>query len=398
MHMGRSRPSMNTNIVRNKVINHHSAIIGGYMSKTCINCLAEYDEQFDICPKCGFCESSSQPDEKCLKVGTCLENRYVIGVVEFISSVAICYSGYDDLSRHKILISEYFTKDIVRREYDDHLGVISPKSELSFMNQIKKIYSTAEKQAKFCHLTPIMKIIDIIQENGTVYLVYNRESGKTLAKDLKDREYDQVVVNEILRKVIEAVKMLHDYKLFHGNISPDSIYITDKGVIKLINFTFGLPKVTTPEHLLKSSSSDIDSDINAMIILFYTLNSASIPPNLILHQSRSNFQVKRKQSISLSDFETALTNAGTAVVNKRMNYVDKFTKEINRITLTHYRILLSNKLRLILIVIILITAIGVTVFSVIRFGNKKYATESNPAITSSSYREFVFKSSDFLLK
>jgi len=64
------------------------------MSKTCINCLTEYDDQFNICPQCGFIENAPQPDGKCLQVGTNLTTITIPSSVTEINGKAFyCCSG-----------------------------------------------------------------------------------------------------------------------------------------------------------------------------------------------------------------------------------------------------------------------------------------------------------------
>jgi len=362
------------------------------MSKTCINCLTEYDDQFDICPQCGFIENAPQHDGKCLQVGTCLEDRYIVGKAEYTNRVTIGYNGYDNLACKKVLISEYFPEDIVNRESDGLLVIPNTENNKEFQCNKSLIYETAKKQARLCQIPPVMKVIDIVFENGTIYIIYNFEIGMTLSKTVLGSKQDELTVKEILFKILNALKILHNHDLYHGNISPDSIFITADNEIKFLDFAVHPPKnsmYAAPERLIKGKSYGAGADTFSFIAI-YRLLTAEKPLSLPSQTAPKN-QMKRSKinsPIPISAIETALKKADAAPMASKSfnNYLEKELRQKHCIYLLNTRPFGG---RTALLISLLIAIIVLIILSILYLSDNWQTQITGRTGTYSSQSEYI---------
>ena len=81
----------------------------------CLNCMEIYDEQYDICPYCGF-KKNTPPDIKYhLYPGTVIANRYIIGTVIGHGGFGVTYVAWDTQLSIKTAVKEFYPAGLVSR-------------------------------------------------------------------------------------------------------------------------------------------------------------------------------------------------------------------------------------------------------------------------------------------
>ena len=78
------------------------------MKTLCLGCMREYEGDYDICPYCGYRQSSEAKEAYHISPGTMLHNRYIIGRVLGFGGFGITYIGFDTKLLHRVAIKEYF--------------------------------------------------------------------------------------------------------------------------------------------------------------------------------------------------------------------------------------------------------------------------------------------------
>ena len=204
--------------------------------KLCENCFCETDKE--PCPECGFDRSWYKPDPTVLRVGSILENRYVIGGVIGKGGFGITYLAYDMKLECKVAIKEYYPFGLALRNIGSTLvSVANEDAESVFKGGAEKFYNEARLVAKFNGNPNIVSVYDFFYENDTVYFTMGFLKGQTLKEYLNEHgalSAGQTIT--IANDISNALMAAHSLNVLHRDISPDNIMICDDGTNKLLDF------------------------------------------------------------------------------------------------------------------------------------------------------------------
>ena len=83
-----------------------------------------------------------------------------------------------------------------------------------------------------------MKVHDLFEENGTAYYVMDFIDGESLAEKMKktDKPLNEEEVRSILSQTLNALKEVHQNKIWHLDLKPGNIMLDKKGNVYLIDF------------------------------------------------------------------------------------------------------------------------------------------------------------------
>ena len=92
--------------------------------------------------------------------------------------------------------------------------------------------SLAKMRSLSSHLTPTL---DLFAENNTTYAVYEYIEGVKLVDYLKENagELSWSEVSAMFPPLFTTLSLVHNAGVLHRGISPETIYVTDKGELKL---------------------------------------------------------------------------------------------------------------------------------------------------------------------
>lgn len=203
--------------------------------KFCYNCMRELGES-NICPNCGYFQNTEQP-EYCLKPGTVLLDRYLLGNMISENSEGITYIAYDNVIGSRVEIREYIPLELCSRGVGENgVNVIQGKETIfkAFMSDFAEL---AKDISKFRTLPNIKQIYDVFEANNTVYYVSEYIEGNlTLSKLLKTSSetiLDWDVLSGLMLPLVNTVGILNASNIIHRGISTDTIFVTPKGDFKL---------------------------------------------------------------------------------------------------------------------------------------------------------------------
>ena len=212
--------------------------------KRCLHCMEEMDEEYEVCPHCGYVQGTPPEYPIHLYPGTTLDNdRYVVGTVLSFGGFGVVYRAWDTQLEIKVAIKECFPTNLVTRvpgETRVSLQSGSVKRSM-FLNQKNLLLEEAKNTAKFGEHPNIVNVFSRFEENGTAYMVMEYMDGITLKSYLKENgnvlDVDTTIT--ILLSVIKALKEVHKQGALHRDIAPDNIFIMQDGSIKLFDFGAG---------------------------------------------------------------------------------------------------------------------------------------------------------------
>jgi len=302
------------------------------MSKICMGCMETYDEEFEICPKCGYVEGTKATEALHMEPGSILKDRYIIGKVLGFGGFGVTYIGWDALLEQKVAIKEYLPSEFsTRTPGQTEISIFNGVKHTQFNDGLAKFIEEAQRLAKFHQTEGIVKIFDSFEANKTAYIIMEYLEGETITKFLK-REHkmasDQAI--KLLLPIIRSLIMVHEDGIIHRDIAPDNIILTKNGEAKLIDFGASRYATTTfsrslsviikpgysPEEQYRSRGDQGSyTDVYAIGATLYNMITGIAPPDAL--ERRASFEGKQKDILKpITKFCKNITsNQETAILN-----------------------------------------------------------------------------------
>lgn len=137
----------------------------------------------------------------------------------------------------------------------------------------------------------ILKMFDIGIHEHFVFVATELIPGKRLAQLVQESVFLEEEALKICRAILDGLKHAHSKGVIHGNICPESVFVTEKGVAKLIDFGIamrhkvtkdppryvaGTPLYIAPE-LWKGAEASEQSDLYSVACIMYSLLTGNHP-------------------------------------------------------------------------------------------------------------------------
>ncbi len=168
---------------------------------------------------------------------TVLAGQYVIDKVLGQGGFGITYKALDHKTKKYVAIKEYFPDTMVTRESTTVVPFTGERGEIYSYGK-ECFLQEAQTLVKFIGSENVVRILSYFEENGTAYFVMEYIEGKSFDEYIKEKggrvSFDEAYA--ILGPVIDALAEVHSKGIIHRDVTPDNIYITNDGKIKLIDF------------------------------------------------------------------------------------------------------------------------------------------------------------------
>lgn len=338
------------------------------MQKYCAGCFEYYDDEFELCPHCGYIDGAEPKESNHLFVGTELADRYIIGNVLGFGGFGITYKAWDKKLETAVAIKEYYPCGIVNRPPGTkNVLLFSGNKKKEFNHGLTRFIDEARNTIKFNAHRNIVHIYEYFEENSTAYFVMEFLDGCDLGNFIKSSKGrpDVAKIIDITMNVCSALRDIHASGIIHRDISPDNIFLTNDGGVKLIdfgaarfssaeekNFTIVLkPGFAPPEQYAQTSEQGPKTDIYALgATLYYCLTGEepeestnrkandtlvapkAINPNIEQYLSDTIMKAMAMEPAlrfkDIDEFEKAIKNE----VKVKLPSVEKRRKKIARIS------------------------------------------------------------------
>ena len=216
--------------------------------RCCFGCFENIKDDLEICPHCGYKEGT-QPEEAIhMNPGTVLADRYTIGKVIGYGGFGVTYIGWDAKLEQKVAIKEYLPSEFsTRMPGQSKVSIFSGIRNEQFSAGLNRFVDEAKRLSKFQKEDGIVTIYDCIAENDTAYIIMEYLEGETLSERLKrENTIPEKEAIEIMLPVMKSLEVVHNEGIIHRDISPDNIFLTKDGKVKLIDF--GAARFATTSH------------------------------------------------------------------------------------------------------------------------------------------------------
>lgn len=173
---------------------------------------------------------------RALACGMHISDNYIIDHVIGEGGFGITYCCTHVSNNEKVAIKEYFPGTLAYR-VDDTQVLPYAHQEALFEQGRRHFQTEASILAAFPQLSHIVNIMDILETNGTIYLVMEYIEGITLKQYISDNgplAFDEFI--ELLYPVMQDLIQIHDKGLLHRDISPDNLILGTDNQLHLIDF------------------------------------------------------------------------------------------------------------------------------------------------------------------
>lgn len=205
--------------------------------KLCGNCFNPIKNE--PCPYCGYKKSAYRPEPGALPVESVLMGRYSVGEVLGKGGFGVTYKAYDIRNDRIVAVKEYYPNGLVHRDTGTtQISVSSSRYEENFRSGADKFYDEAKTVARFNGNPNIVNVYEFFYENSTVYYSMEFLDGVDLKHYVKSQggRIPQENALYIMNVITDALLIAHSMNVLHRDISPDNIFVTKDGGIKLIDF------------------------------------------------------------------------------------------------------------------------------------------------------------------
>jgi len=299
------------------------------------------------CSNCGWLDGGKSVPPFHLPLGTVLRDNYILGKALGQGGFGITYIAWDPALQVRRAIKEYYPIECAARAPNQH--TISPytgEAEESFRFGLDRFMEEARKLAQFRDHPHIVTVLEYFRDNHTAYMVMDFLPGKTLENYLRDRggRIPYATAKNIMVRVMDALRSVHESNLLHRDVSPQNIYITDDGKVKLLDF--GSARQATgshsqtlqlmikqgyspPEQYTKQGHLAAWTDVYATGATFYRAVTGEVPPESLV---RGESDTLRPISEFCDDVpervERAIRNALEVKPENRFQTIKAFQDEI----------------------------------------------------------------------
>lgn len=265
----------------------------------CYSCFKTQDGD-GPCPHCGYDPAQDAGKfPQALPHGSILAGQYITGRVLGQGGFGITYLALDNKTGKRVAVKE-FLPDTMAGRASGTLSVTAHSGDRgdNFQYGLERFLDEAQILARFIGNPNIVGVHSYFQENGTAYFTMDYIDGVSFKTYLKDHDgrigWEDSV--RILLPVMEALESVHREGLIHRDVTPDNIYITGDGGVKLLDFgaaryslgdrSRSLDVVLKPgyapkEQYVRRGKQGPYTDVYSIAACFYASITGYLPPEAL---------------------------------------------------------------------------------------------------------------------
>ncbi|MCR5236300.1 MAG: serine/threonine protein kinase [Lachnospiraceae bacterium] len=172
-----------------------------------------------------------------LPTGSVLSGQYVIDCVLGQGGFGITYRAKDHKTGEYVAIKEFFPDSMATRSQTSVVPYTGDRGE-DYAYGKQCFIEEARTLAQFIGNENIVRIYNYFEENGTAYFVMDYIEGMSFDEYIKQKggrlSFEETF--RILSPVMDALAIVHSRGIIHRDVTPDNIYITSDGKVKLLDF------------------------------------------------------------------------------------------------------------------------------------------------------------------
>lgn len=210
--------------------------------RLCPYCLRPAPIPASACPHCAHRFAGVNPAGS-LPVGTVLAGRYTIGELIRIDGEGILYQGAENHGAFRVTVKEYLPLTLSAERTDGLTLRPKPGSEVLFKTTRMDFADLYRSIQRITPANGLEAVLDVFEENNTVYAVMENPGGIPLQQWLDERPspVSAETARNMLQPVFDGVAAMHQVGLVHRGICPENIRVLENGRARLTGYaTVGL--------------------------------------------------------------------------------------------------------------------------------------------------------------
>lgn len=211
----------------------------GTGGRVCFNCFTELEEGQEQCRVCGYdfrLDKGKYP--MALPLGSVLNGCYISGRVLGQGGFGITYIAQEWKTKEIVALKEYMPDTLASRIDGSRITAYSGKRGENFEYGKQCFLDEAKTLAEFIGNPNIVRVHSYFEENGTAYFVMDYVRGKSFQEYIEQKggKITWQEAEDILIPIMDALAEVHKKGIIHRDVTPDNIFITEDGTVKLLDF------------------------------------------------------------------------------------------------------------------------------------------------------------------
>lgn len=262
-----------------------------------------------------------------LPEGAVLNGRFIVGDVLGQGGFGITYKAEDHKTKDTVVIKEFFPETMASRNDKQMIIPHSGEEGEHFEYGKNAFVNEAKTLAEFIGNEGVVNVRSYFEENGTAYFAMDYVQGLSFQEYIEQRggrvPWEEAL--DIITPVMDALAAVHAKGIIHRDVTPDNIFITDEGQVKLIDFgaaVYSLGQVSKSldvvlkhgyapkEQYTRHGRQGPYTDVYSLAATFYTAVTGRLLPDSIDRMDEDEIVLPHTLGISIPDYmETAMLAA-----------------------------------------------------------------------------------------
>lgn len=204
----------------------------------CPGCMHRWDDPTTDCPRCGYPKDRLTPRDA-LSVFSILAGKYLIGSPLGKGGFGITYIAIRLTDETIVAIKEFFPNELAIRDVNGETVLPADAAKAVYYRTGMKSFT---EEGRILHMLSdvehIVHVLDMVQANGTSYLVMEYVPGISLKKYMKAQNgpFTEKRALEMIRPILLALSAMHSRHILHRDISPENLMVQPDQTLTLIDF------------------------------------------------------------------------------------------------------------------------------------------------------------------
>lgn len=271
--------------------------------KLCFGCMERTEVSNGVCPNCGYYDQTPS-DPSFIIPGTQLNNnRYIVGVGLSVNGEGITYLAYDQSIGCKVLLREYMPRNLCARVTGSPVISVIPARLAQYKALMAEFTELHKSLARLRGQVHINTVVDLFAENNTTYVVNEYIESIRFIDYLKNNagELTWGQFSRMLPPLMTTLSLLHNSGVVHRAISPNTIFVTEKGEMILTDLATAAVRTANtelaceiyngyaaPEQYAANTRQGTWTDVYAVCAVIYRVLTGSMPPSAISRMENDN--------------------------------------------------------------------------------------------------------------